>query len=200
MAGMLTIPALPYDFALPPPGTALIVIDMQRDFIEPGGFGAALGNDVSTLQPAIEPVRRLLGLFRARGWPIIHTRESHRPDLTDCPPAKRLRSAPGMRIGDEGPMGRILVRGEPGAAILESCAPLPGETEIDKPGKGRLPRNRPAGDPAGEGHHPPRLRRRHDGGLRADDDARGQRPRLRIHVVEEATKAISRPSRKRRSP
>ncbi len=136
MAGTLTIPALPYDFALPPSGTALIVIDMQRDFIEPGGFGAALGNDVSTLQPAIEPVRRLLGLFRARGWPIIHTRESHRPDLSDCPPAKRLRGAPGMRIGDAGPMGRILVRGEPGAAILDFCAPLPGETEIDKPGKG----------------------------------------------------------------
>ncbi len=136
MAGPISIPALPYDFALPPSGTALIVIDMQRDFIEPGGFGAALGNDVSTLQPAIEPVRRLLRLFRARGWPIIHTRESHRPDLSDCPPAKRLRGAPGMRIGDAGPMGRILVRGEPGAAILDSCAPLPGETEIDKPGKG----------------------------------------------------------------
>ncbi len=136
MSDSLAIPAQPYPFPLPPGRTALIVIDMQRDFIEPGGFGAALGNDVSTLVPAIEPVARLLALFRKRGWLVIHTRESHRPDLSDCPPAKRQRGKPGLRIGDDGPMGRILVRGEAGNAILPACAPIPGEIEIDKPGKG----------------------------------------------------------------
>jgi nicotinamidase-related amidase len=133
---MIEIPAEPYPYTLPPGRTALIVIDMQRDFIEPGGFGAALGNDVSTLNAAIAPVARLLALFRAAGWPIVHTRESHLPDLSDCPPAKRRRGRPGLRIGDDGPMGRILVRGQPGNAIVEPCAPLPGEIEIDKPGKG----------------------------------------------------------------
>jgi biuret amidohydrolase len=133
---MISVPALPYPFELPPGRTALVVIDMQRDFIEPGGFGEVLGNDVSTLKAAIEPVARLLTLFRARGWPVIHTRESHRPDLSDCPPAKRLRGKPGLRIGDAGPMGRILVQGEPGNAIVDACAPFAGEIEIDKPGKG----------------------------------------------------------------
>ena len=132
----IAIPARPGPFALPPGKTALIVIDMQRDFIEPGGFGEVLGNDVSTLKAAIAPVARLLALFRARGWPIVHTREAHLPDLSDCPPAKRLRGKPGLRIGDTGPMGRILVRGEPGNAILPECAPAPGEIAIDKPGKG----------------------------------------------------------------
>lgn len=136
MSEAVAVPAQPYPFALPPGRTALIVIDMQRDFIEPGGFGAALGNDVSTLLPAIEPVARLLALFRQRGWLVVHTRESHRPDLSDCPPAKRLRGKPGLRIGDDGPMGRILVQGEAGNAILPACAPIPGEIEIDKPGKG----------------------------------------------------------------
>ncbi len=132
----IAIHARPDAFSLPPGKTALIVIDMQRDFIEPGGFGEVLGNDVSTLTPAIGPVARLLALFRARDWPIVHTRESHLPDLSDCPPAKRLRGRPGLRIGDRGPMGRILVRGEPGNAIVPDCAPLAGEIEIDKPGKG----------------------------------------------------------------
>lgn len=132
----MNIPALPYAFSLPVGRTALVVIDMQRDFIEPGGFGDVLGNDVSTLTPAVAPVARLLDLFRARGWPVIHTRESHLPDLSDCPPAKRLRGKPGLRIGDEGPMGRILVRGEPGNAIIDACAPRAEERVIDKPGKG----------------------------------------------------------------
>jgi biuret amidohydrolase len=134
--GTIAVPAQPYPFPFQPGRTALVVIDMQRDFIEPGGFGAVLGNDVSTLKPAIMPVARLLALFRAKGWPVVHTRESHRPDLSDCPPAKRLRGKPGLRIGDEGPMGRILVRGEPGNAIVPECAPIAGEIEIDKPGKG----------------------------------------------------------------
>jgi biuret amidohydrolase len=133
---MIAIPALPDRFQFPPGRVALIVIDMQRDFIEPGGFGEVLGNDVSTLTPAIQPVARLLALFRAKGWPVIHTRESHLPDLSDCPPAKRLRGKPGLRIGDVGPMGRILVRGQPGNAIVPDCAPVAGDIEIDKPGKG----------------------------------------------------------------
>lgn len=131
----IAVPALPDAFPFVPGKTALVVIDMQRDFIEPGGFGAALGNDVSRLEPAIEPVARLLALFRKHGWPIVHTREAHLPDLSDCPPAKR-KGKPGLRIGDKGAMGRILVRGEPGNAIVAACKPMPGEIEIDKPGKG----------------------------------------------------------------
>jgi nicotinamidase-related amidase len=132
----LPITARPFDFALHPGHCALLVIDMQRDFIEPGGFGASLGNDVSLLAAAVGPTRRLLDLWRARGWPVVHTRESHAPDLSDCPPAKRERGTPALRIGDPGPMGRLLVRGEPGCEIVPDLAPLPGEHLIDKPGKG----------------------------------------------------------------
>jgi nicotinamidase-related amidase len=133
---VITIPARPFDFAMPAGRTALVVIDMQRDFIEPGGFGASLGNDVSLLAAAIGPARALLDAWRARGWPVVHTRESHAPDLSDCPPAKRERGSPALRIGDTGPMGRLLVRGEPGSAIVDELAPRPGEIVIDKPGKG----------------------------------------------------------------
>ncbi len=134
--GMIRVPAEPFAFAMPPSSTALVVIDMQRDFIDPGGFGASLGNDVSRLAAIVPTVRRLLDLFRSKGWPVIHTRESHDADLADCPPAKRTRGAPSLRIGDDGPMGRILVRGEPGNAIVPDLAPQPGEVVIDKPGKG----------------------------------------------------------------
>ena len=127
---MIPVSARPYDFDLDPSKVALIVIDMQRDFIEPGGFGAVLGNDVSRLLPAIPAVARLLKLFRTRGWPVIHTREAHRPDLSDCPPAKRLRGKPGLRIGDDGAMGRILIAGEPGNQIVPELAPMPGEIEL----------------------------------------------------------------------
>ncbi len=133
---MITVSALPFDMSFDPATVALIVIDMQRDFIEPGGFGETLGNDVSLLAPAVEATAGLLALFRDQGWPVIHTREAHRPDLSDCPEAKRTRGAPALRIGDAGPMGRILVRGEPGCQIVPSCAPVEGETVIDKPGKG----------------------------------------------------------------
>ncbi|MEQ3626868.1 MAG: isochorismatase family cysteine hydrolase [Marinobacter sp.] len=133
---MTTLTARPADFALDRGKVALLVIDMQRDFIEEGGFGAALGNDVSRLRAIIPTVARLLDGFRAAGLPVLHTRECHAPDLSDCPPAKRLRGAPSLRIGDPGPMGRILIAGEPGAEILPELAPLPGETVIDKPGKG----------------------------------------------------------------
>ena len=131
-----TIAARPFDFHLDPGRAALVVIDMQRDFIEPGGFGAALGNDVSHLAAAVAPTRVLLDAWRARRWPVVHTRESHAPDLSDCPPAKRHRGTPRLRIGDPGPMGRLLVRGEPGCEIVPALAPLAGEVVIDKPGKG----------------------------------------------------------------
>ena len=130
------VQARPFAFGLEPGRAALVVIDMQRDFIEPGGFGASLGNDVSHLQAAVEPTRALLQAWRVRNWPIVHTRESHAPDLSDCPAAKRDRGHPSLRIGDPGPMGRLLVRGEPGCDIIAELAPLPGETVIDKPGKG----------------------------------------------------------------
>jgi nicotinamidase-related amidase len=132
----ILIPATPFPYPFAPGATALVVIDMQRDFIEPGGFGASLGNDVSLLAPAIAPIASLLAAWRARGWPVIHTREAHRPDLSDCPPAKRERGAPSLRIGDAGPMGRLLIAGEPGTAIIDALAPAPGETVVDKPGKG----------------------------------------------------------------
>ena len=136
MTDAIEVSAEPFPWRLVPGRTALVVIDMQRDFIEPGGFGAALGNDVSRLKTIVPTVARLLALFRHRGWPVLHTREGHRPDLADCPPAKRLRGEAALRIGDPGPMGRIMVRGEPGNAIVDACAPVPGETVIDKPGKG----------------------------------------------------------------
>jgi nicotinamidase-related amidase len=115
---------------------ALLMIDMQRDFLEPGGFGEALGNDVSLLQRAVAPCRRLLEAARERGLFIVHTREGHRPDLSDAPKSKRERGSPSLRIGDLGPMGRILIRGEPGHDIIQDLYPIAGEPIIDKPGKG----------------------------------------------------------------
>jgi nicotinamidase-related amidase len=128
--------ARPYPFAFDPARTALIVVDMQRDFIEEGGFGSTLGNDVTRLEAIVPTVRALLDGVRAAGLLVVHTRECHRPDLSDCPPAKRERGSPGLRIGDPGPMGRILIAGEPGAEIVPTLLPLPGEVVIDKPGKG----------------------------------------------------------------
>ena len=133
---MTTISALPYDFLLPATGMALIVIDMQRDFIEPGGFGASLGNDIDKLRPIIPNVAAAIAACRRFGVPVIHTREGHQADLSDCPPAKRLRGKPGLRIGDPGAMGRILILGQPGNDIIPELAPLPREIVIDKPGKG----------------------------------------------------------------
>jgi biuret amidohydrolase len=135
--GHATIAAEPYSFEVPAwQRTALVVIDMQRDFLEEGGFGAALGNDVSRLQGIVPTLVRLLAAFRARGLTVIHTQEGHAPDLSDCPPAKRLRGKPGLRIGDEGPMGRILVLGEPGNDFVQELKPQPGEIVLPKPGKG----------------------------------------------------------------
>ncbi len=116
--------------------SALVIIDMQRDFLESGGFGAALGNDVTRLRSAIAPCRAVLEAARANSVLVIHTREGHRPDLTDAPRHKVERGDPALRIGEPGPMGRILVRGEPGHDIIADLYPQPGEPVIDKPGKG----------------------------------------------------------------
>ena len=132
----VTIEAEPYEFDLSPSKCALLIIDMQRDFLEPGGFGEMLGNDVSQLRRTIEPNQKLLAAWRAAGLQVMHTREGHRPDLTDLPPAKKIRGRSAQTIGDVGAMGRILVRGEAGHDIIQELYPLPTEPVIDKPGKG----------------------------------------------------------------
>jgi nicotinamidase-related amidase len=133
---MIVADAAPFAFRFEPASTALIVIDMQRDFVEPGGFGETLGNNVALLAAIVPTVRGLLDWCRSHGVRVIHTREGHRSDLSDCPPAKRLRGDPKLRIGDASPMGRILIDGEPGNDIVAPLAPAPGETVIVKPGKG----------------------------------------------------------------
>jgi nicotinamidase-related amidase len=132
----VSIAARPYEFSLVADHAAFVIIDMQRDFLEPGGFGDALGNDVSHLRAAIGPIAAVLAACRAAGMLVIHTREGHRPDLSDLPRAKHRRGRFATRIGDHGPMGRILVRGEAGHGIIAELAPAPGEPVIDKPGKG----------------------------------------------------------------
>lgn len=133
---MAIIKTRPFDFDLDRDHAALIIIDMQRDFVEPGGFGETLGNKVALLQAIIPATAKLLAAFRAAGLPVIHTRECHRADLSDCPPAKRERGNPSLRIGDPVPMGRILISGEPGADIIPELYPVEGEIVLDKPGKG----------------------------------------------------------------
>ncbi|HEY5210708.1 MAG TPA: isochorismatase family cysteine hydrolase [Stellaceae bacterium] len=133
---ILSIDAEPYQFDLQPARCALLIIDMQRDFLEPGGFGAMLGNDVAQLRRTVAPNQRLLAAWRAAGLFAIHTREGHRPDLADLPEAKRRRGRGTKTIGDPGPMGRILVRGEPGHDIIPELHPQADEPVIDKPGKG----------------------------------------------------------------
>jgi len=131
-----TIQADPAPVAIDLARTALVIIDMQRDFLEPGGFGEALGNDVSLLKTAVAPIRSVLDAARAAGILVIHTREGHRPDMSDAPPAKVERGSPSLRIGAPGPMGRILIRGEDGHDIIPELYPVAGEPVIDKPGKG----------------------------------------------------------------
>lgn len=134
--GLVTINCEPSELTVDMERCAAVIIDMQRDFLEPGGFGESLGNDVSQLRAAIEPCQGLLAGLRAQGVFIVHTREGHRPDLSDAPRAKLVRGEPTHRIGHLGPMGRILVRGEPGHDIIPELSPLPEEPVIDKPGKG----------------------------------------------------------------
>jgi biuret amidohydrolase len=134
---MVLVSAQPYDYELPDPGCmALIIIDMQRDFMEPGGFGDALGNNVALLQAIVPTLKQLLDAFRVNGLHVFHTIECHRPDLSDCPPSKLKRGGEGLKIGDRAAMGRILIVGEPGNAIIPELAPVAGETVIEKPGKG----------------------------------------------------------------
>ena len=133
---MIELDAQPFAFRFAPAATALVIIDMQRDFIEPGGFGETLGNDVARLAAIVPACAQVLAAWRALGGLVVHTREAHLPDLSDCPPAKRNRGNPTLRIGDQGPMGRILVIGEPGNQIIDALAPVDGELVVDKPGKG----------------------------------------------------------------
>jgi len=132
---MSLIQAEPFELAFDAATTALVIIDMQRDFVLPGGFGEKLGNDTSLLLAAVEPTRRVLEAARRKRMLVIHTREGHRPDLSDCPPAKLTRGGKTF-IGEPGPMGRILVRGEQGHDIIHQLYPVAGEPVIDKPGKG----------------------------------------------------------------
>jgi nicotinamidase-related amidase len=132
----VTIEADPEPLPIDPERTAVVIIDMQRDFLQPGGFGESLGNDVSLLSRAIMPCGALLECVRRRRMLVIHTREGHRPDLSDAPRAKVERGAPSLRIGAPGPMGRILIRGEPGHDIVPELYPRKGEPVVDKPGKG----------------------------------------------------------------
>lgn len=133
---LVTIDAEPQAISIDPTRTAIVMIDMQRDFLEPGGFGESLGNKVSLLAAAIAPCKALLDTARAQGVLIIHTREGHRPDMSDAPAAKVARGSPSTRIGAPGPMGRILIRGEPGHDLIPELYPQSGEPVIDKPGKG----------------------------------------------------------------
>ncbi len=133
---MPVIAAQPYDYEFEPQGLALLAIDMQRDYLEPGGYGASLGLDVSSCSAIVPTMAALIAAFRACGLPVIHTKQCHKPDLSDCPPAKLKRGRQKLKIGDEGPMGRLLICGEPGSDIIPDLYPEPGEIVIDKPGKG----------------------------------------------------------------
>ena len=133
---MAAVPAQPYPFEIGVEDTALVIIDMQRDFVEPGGFGESLGNDTAQLAGVVPVLQKVLAAVREKGMLVVHTREGHVPDLSDCPPSKLRRGTPSMRIGDPGPNGRILVRGEAGHDIVPELYPIEGEPVVDKPGKG----------------------------------------------------------------
>lgn len=132
----IAVEATPYPYSLPMNKPCLVIIDMQKDFMEPGGFGESLGNDVSLLRSIIDPLQTLLAACRRLDIPVVHTREAHAPDLSDCPPAKLRRGNSALKIGDTGPMGRILVSDSDGNQIIPELAPIDGELELIKPGKG----------------------------------------------------------------
>ena len=132
----LAVHAQPFDFTFDLATSALVIIDMQRDFLEPGGFGAMLGNDVTTLQRIVPACRTLLALARKHGLHVIHTQEAHDPQLADCPPSKKARGGLSCGIGDKGPLGRVLVIGEAGADFVAELQPEPSDTVLRKPGKG----------------------------------------------------------------
>src|ERR1700676_4442509 len=133
--GIISVEAEPYTFEFSPATCALLIIDMQRDFLEPGGFGEMLGNDVAQLRRTIEPNRQLLARWRDEGLKVIHTREGHRADLSCLPPAKKVRGRSKTSIGDPGPMGRILIRGEAGHDIIPELYPLPTNRGTENPAK-----------------------------------------------------------------
>ena len=133
---MASIAANPYIYTFDPATTAVLMIDMQRDFILPGGFGETLGNNVALLAAIVPAAKKLLDGCRAAGMTIIHTKECHRPDLADCPPSKLTRGNPTLRIGDSAAMGRILIDGEEGSDFVPELAPQPGDLVLTKPGKG----------------------------------------------------------------
>ena len=133
---MIVFPSRPFSLSAAPENIALMVIDMQRDFVEPGGFGESLGNDVSRLRRIIPQITELMSVFREHDITIIHTKECHRPDLSDCPPAKHRRGNAEVGIGDQGPMGRILISGEPGNDFVPERYPAEDEIVVEKPGKG----------------------------------------------------------------
>ncbi len=160
--------------------TALVVIDMQRDFLEPGGFGETLGNKVSLLEAAVKPCGAVLDAFRQRGMLIVHTREGHRPDMTDAPKAKVERGEPHLRIGAKGPMGRILIRGEPGHDIVPKLYPKEGEVIVDKPGKGAFYATDLEAILRNRGIESLVVCRRDHRGLRAHHGAGGERPRVQV--------------------
>ena len=170
--------------------TALVIIDMQRDFLEPGGFGETLGNDVSRLQTAVGPCRAVLDAARAAKMLVIHTREGHRPDLSDAPRAKIERGEPAMRIGAPGPMGRILVRGEPGPRHHSAAAPDRRRAGRRQARQGRVPPDRPAPDPAEARDRKSAGVRRHHRGVRQHHGARGQRPRLPLHRAQRLLRVV----------
>ncbi len=133
---MIQISAKPFDFTFNLANTALVIIDMQRDFVLPGGFGESLGNDVKPLGSIIPVIQKLLMTWRSFSGTVVHTRECHTPDLSDCPQNKLNRGSPSLKIGDIGPMGRLLIKGEYGSDIIDELKPMPNEIVIDKPGKG----------------------------------------------------------------